>query len=193
MNDSDNVKIQSAARFLKWYLTVFIFILFVSFQYDVHAFTLNVFDQNGIPVSGFRWLLEEDNTHPVTPGAFDATSLSASIHKSYTSVVNRGETGASSASITTDINGVALDATKRYVISVLPFSGYTMGGANVSATGTFTATVYSYPIPTAQISVLVFHDVRAISGIYDIPAESGLANFAIQVYDYLGQVTMDVF
>ncbi len=31
-------------------------------------FTVNVVDGDGQPVTGFRWIVEEDNTHPVVPG-----------------------------------------------------------------------------------------------------------------------------
>jgi len=62
-------------------------LLFVVPQAEVEAFTLNVQDPEGNPVAGFRWLLEEDNAHPVTPGAEVADSLSMSIHKSYAPVV----------------------------------------------------------------------------------------------------------
>ena len=34
----------------------------------VQAFTVNVVDQDGNPVNGFRWLVEEDTTNVVTPG-----------------------------------------------------------------------------------------------------------------------------
>jgi hypothetical protein len=54
-------------------------------------------------------------------------------------------------------------------------------------------TVQQYPLSTAQISVFVFQDDRAVSGIWDIAAEKGLADFAIHIYDYLGEVTTDTF
>ena len=39
--------------------------------------TLTVVDPDGTPIAGgFRWLVEEDTTHPVTPGVRDLTSLS---------------------------------------------------------------------------------------------------------------------
>ena len=37
------------------------------------GFTLSVVDGNGTPITvGYRWLVEEDTTHPVTPGVSEA-------------------------------------------------------------------------------------------------------------------------
>ncbi len=49
---------------------------------------LSVEDGNGNPIGvPYRWLVEEDTTHPVTPGVPDNNSLGVSIHKSYAPVV----------------------------------------------------------------------------------------------------------
>lgn len=160
---------------------------------DLFAFdkTVNVVDQNGTPLVavGFRWLLEEDNTLPVTLNTFSSTSLSVSIPKSHAPVVAAGSSADSTELIAFP------DATKRYILSVMPDSGYTMSAANV-AVGTadpVNVTVQQYPLPTAQISVFVFEDIRGISGIWDIIAEKGLPNFAIHFFDYLGEVTFDLY
>ena len=34
-----------------------------------------------VPIGNFRWLIEEDTTHPVTPGVSDPNSLAFSFHK----------------------------------------------------------------------------------------------------------------
>ena len=178
----------------KRYLIFLILFFFVFPQSQVQAFILNVVDQNGNPVSGFRWIVEEDTSYPVTPGAFDPNSPSVSIATTYSPVVATGEAAGSSATITTDVNGQPLDTAKRYIVSVLPKSDYSMSGGTISGSGTeLNVAVYSYRLPPAQISVFVFQDNKGISGIYDIPAEAGLAGFAVQVYDVLGQVTTDVF
>ncbi len=141
-------------RYVLLPFVVFLWALLVS---QAHAFTVNVVDQNGNPVSGFKWLLEEDNTHAVVPGehrpvsADDVTqnSLALSIHKSHAPVKASGESTANSA----EINGVVYPAGTgcstvggtcvalapgRYAVSVLPFGNrgtggvtYDMGGANI--------------------------------------------------------------
>ena len=84
------------------------------------TFTLDVVDQNGAPVNGFRWLVEEDNTHPVTPGAQVSDSLSLDFHNSHAPVVAKG----------TDADPLPdLDPAKRYFVSVTPYSGHSIGGA----------------------------------------------------------------
>ena len=56
-------------RFLKWYAAISVFLFFISFNSDAQAFTLKVVDDDGNPITtGFRWLVEEDNTFHVTPG-----------------------------------------------------------------------------------------------------------------------------
>jgi hypothetical protein len=67
-----------------------IIIIFLFFVSNVSAFTLTVQDKNGNPVSGFRWLLEEDTTHWVTPGVPVSDSIGVNIHNSYNPVVDKG-------------------------------------------------------------------------------------------------------
>jgi hypothetical protein len=109
--------------------------------------TINVVDAAGNPIgAGFRWLVEEDATKDVdfTP-AQPGRDLSLSFHTSYMPVAGKG----TSASATID-----LDPSKRYFVSVLPDSGYQMGGAPVARGQTaVTVTLTPAPIPTAQISV----------------------------------------
>jgi hypothetical protein len=156
---------------------------------DLLAFNITVVDDktgNPIPV-GFRWLLEEDNTFAVVPNTFSSTSLSVSIPKSYAPVVDFGRSVSATAII-------GVPATTRYIVSVLPDSDYTLSAANVAlGQSAVTVKVHKYPVPTAQISVFVFQDDRAVSGILDIPAEKGLPEFDIQIYDYLGFDPFDVF
>jgi len=185
---------------VKWLLAGLLVLVAAFGVTSAHAFTLSVVDEAGVPVSGFRWLVEEDTTHPVTPGAHVADSLSVSIHKSYAPVVASGSTPGSSAVITTDINGVTLDPTKRYTITVLTIDNtHTLGGGSVGDLDTngvlddLEVTINTLPIPTAQVSILVFHDNRPISNAPDIPFEEGLANFSIFFYDQGGTVSMDAF
>jgi len=149
------------------------------------SFTLQVEDSQGNPVQGFRWLLEEDRTHAVTPGAHTADTLSVKFHTSHMPVVKQGESAGNSAVI----DGV--DDTKRYFVSVLPFNGYSNGAAQVSfaATSTpqVTAVVAQHPIPTAQLSVFAYEDTYPITNLPDLPQEKGLPGFSVLVFDTAGQ------
>jgi len=137
--------------------------LLVAVPADVSGLTINVVDPSGTPVTHFRWLLEEDNTHPVTPGAADPHSLSFSIHLSTATVIAAGDES--------NAAGISLDPDKRYVVSVLPGADYSNGGAPVSPGQTeVTVTVNPLPLPTAQISVLVFHDHAPLNNAPDMPA-----------------------
>jgi hypothetical protein len=49
------------------------------------------------------------------------------------------------------------------------------------------------PIPTAQISVLVFHDNASINGAPDLPNEAGLPGFKILLFDQVGQSAQDAW
>jgi hypothetical protein len=187
------------------------------------AFTLEVVtkDASGayVPISnsGFRWLLEEDNTNqppgfsaqgadsdsqpPVPPGNKipSAFSIGLDIHKSHAPAVATGNATGSSAIINPPDTG------KRYFASVLPDSGYSLGGAPVPI-GAETVRVVvvehraynaAFPnskgIPTTQISLLVFEDHYSINNAPDVPNERGLQGFSIILFDAAGQVMTDAF
>lgn len=174
---------------------------------NAHAanFTAEVVDGDGNPVSGFRWLLEEDNTHPVTPGvtvnragvpyanlstptnAGSAdTSLAFDFHASHAPVATatndgrglKGETTGSSVTVE-NVRGTGNDP-RRYYLSVLPYEGYTMGGAQVlidsigAQSESVTVIVQPHAINTAQISVFVFEDNQPLNNAPDLPEEGGL-------------------
>ncbi|GAB4167809.1 MAG: hypothetical protein Tsb0017_08520 [Geothermobacteraceae bacterium] len=151
------------------------------------SFTVSVVDNDGNPVNGFRYLVEEDNTVQTPPGVSTAFSTGLSIHKSYTPVVAEGETDTDSATISLPDG--------RYVVSVRPFDGYTMSGNLVKQGQTeVTVVVHKLPIPTTQISILVFQDHGPINNAPDMNVyEPGLAGFSIQVHDMAGQVMQDAF
>ena len=155
------------------------------------GFTLQVVDGNGTPIPvGYRWLVEEDTTHPVTPRVQDNNSLGVNIHNSYAPVAAKG----TSADLARLNDPNLIDPSKRYVISVLPDNTYSMGGANIAAGQSVVRVVcQGYPLPTAQISVLVFHDIMPINSAPDAPAEPGLAGFKILLFEQAGQVTVDAF
>lgn len=176
-------------RFLKWSLVLLVVLLMGALIEPVaQAFMLNVVDQNNNPINTtFRWLLEEDNTNQPVPGLAVADSIGVDIHKSHAPVIAKGQSRSADAF-------VDVPADKRYMVSVLSDSGYAMGGASV-AIGQNSVTVYvnPLPIPTAQISVLVFKDHNSINNAFDNPAEPGLADFTITISDAGGQVMQDVF
>lgn len=164
-----------------------ILILFLFFVSNLSAFTLTVQDKNGNPVSGFRWLLEEDTTHWVNPGSPVHDSIGVNIHNSYNPVVDKGHSNTSSATIN-------VPSTKRYYVSVLPDSGYTLSGAPVAPGQTNVKVIVNpLPLPTAQISVKVFEDNNPINNIWDNPVERGLENFIVTISDFAGPVSKDVF
>ena len=157
------------------------------------AFTLNVVDNDGAPIaSGFRWLLEEDNTNqPVlpTPGAAIAPtkSISLDIHKSYSPVAANGSSDTDSADI------VPPNPNGRYALSILPYTGYSIGGTTIIGNpGTVTVVVQPLPIPTAQISIFVFEDNAPINNAPD-DGEVGLAGAAVTIHDSAGQQMQDIF
>jgi hypothetical protein len=180
-------------KYVKLYLVITA-VLLAAMSTTVQALTLNIVEPGGAPVTKFRWLVEEDNTHLVIPGVADPNSLSFSIHKSTATAIAAGDE--------TNMDKLLnLDPTKRYAISVLPKSGFTNGGALIAAGQTsVTVNVNPLPIPTAQISVLVYHDnaplnnepgVAMFFGTGNI--EKGLEGFSVILSDFAGQVILDAF
>ena len=150
--------------------------------------TVTVVDDAGAPIaSGFRWLLEENNTNIARPGVHVVDSTTLTIHKSHALVTAAGESATNPAIVTVP------DPSKRYYVSVLP-RGYTISGGNIGAGQTgVTILVHQHPIKTAQLAVKVFNDNQPLNSFPDIPAERGLAGFRIRVFDDLGEVTTDTF
>jgi hypothetical protein len=139
------------------------------------AINLTVVDHAGTPVPGFRWLVEKDTTHPTTVDVRDVNALSFSFHNSDAPVLAEGQTAASTEAIASG----SITPGDRVFVSVLPYEGYSIGGAmaTVDAAGNadVTVTVESHPIPTAQISVYMFHDKFPLNNIPDGPNENGSA------------------
>jgi hypothetical protein len=168
-----------------WYLIVAVFLISLSISASAQALpadvTLNVIGVNkdGLltPVTGYRWLLEEDATYHVTPGN-PATNMALEFHRSYMPVIEEGYS-AGPATITVP------DGDTHYYISVLPDRNpaglsYTNGGAQVApGFGSVTVYVNQLPIPTAQISIFVFEDNQPLNNAPDLPEEQGLAGFKI--------------
>jgi hypothetical protein len=141
-------------------------------------------------VGGYRWLVEEDTTNWTVPGMPVADSVSLTIHNSYAPVVLNGHSPTSVA----DIN---VPSDKRYFVSVLPDApglwGGALGGAGVEPNQTdVTVVVHRQPIPTAQISVLVFTDQNPINNVKD-EHEQGIGGATVIVHEHAGQQMMDAF
>ena len=152
--------------------------------------SLSVVDENGGAVGSYRWLLEEDTTHPVTLGAHDADSTGVTIHTSHNPVVASGDSGDLAALF------AGVDPTKRYFVSILanPVGAFTQSGTPIAAgQDAATVTVLSNPLESAQLSVFVFMDdnktnsepdLRPIPAIPGAPMkESGIEGFEIRIYD----------
>ena len=106
---------------------------------------------------------------------------------------------ASSVTIST-ANCSGFDPTKKYLVSVLPWhtssssSGHMMSGRNIAAGQTaVTVVVHDFPMPTAQITALVFADTQPINAAFDQPEELGLPGFTLIVNDPIDKVTQDAF
>ncbi len=155
----------------------------------VSALALHVVDPAGAPVSDYRWVVQEDRTFqvdPATPPAY-LDSQTANFHRSHMPVVAQGIGAQAFAS-------VALDPTRHYYVSVLPLdggnedgTGHTMGGTRILEGETdITVVVNDHPIPTAQISVLVFEDAAPTNGVPDA-GEQGLGGYQITLEDAGGR------
>ena len=160
--------------------------------------TINLEDQNANPVSGFRYLVEEDTMYKPTPGVQDLTSLSFGFHKSHTPVAIdkagngiAGSTAGSSAVITVPDNN-------NYFVSIVPYNGHALGGIDVAVTtGNVdkTVTVNTFPIPTSQISIRVFEDANPVNGAIDLDerflshsiVDGQKQPFEIRLFDPAGQ------
>ncbi|MBN2134664.1 MAG: hypothetical protein JW737_02945 [Acidobacteria bacterium] len=153
-----------------------IILLALLIPFKASSFTLEVYDADGNPVFGYRWLVQEDTTVDIIPGDPVSNPLAVQIHRSYAPVVKKGE----SASYTTT---VSVPANKRYVVSVLPISGYTLSSNLVKENqNKVRVIVNAHPVPTTQISVFVFHDITPLNNAPD-PVESGLEGFSIILFD----------
>ncbi len=175
-------------------------------------FTVSVYDEQGTAIlGGFKWVLEEDPTFQVQPGVQTQDSLGVAFHRSYAPVVSTGEVNSNTSPLphTTIIPS---DSTKRYFLSILPFSGMQMTGVKVDPEsmaingGNYTVTANSTPVPTALISVLVFPDTFKVNGVFDLPQEVPVndptspdyngfdpTKFSVELYDPAGQVFYDAF
>lgn len=140
---------------------------------------LTVTDPLGVEVTDYRWVVQEDATYAIDPNdqLAPTDTLSTNFHKSYMPVVAQGSGAAMFAQL-------ALDPDKRYYASILPDDagtgeGHAIGGAQIPpGAQTLSITSNNQPIPTAQVSVIVFEDNQPTNGVPD-PVEPGLGGFQI--------------
>ncbi|HET7291511.1 MAG TPA: Ig-like domain-containing protein, partial [Vicinamibacteria bacterium] len=172
----------------------------VTFTMGVPAgVALNVVGPNDEAVTEYRWIVEEDVMwHPdptvAPPSSSDPdATLATSFHKSYLPVVAQGCVGGRCES-PIPFGQAVLDPARHYFVSVLPLdvdsgSGHTMGGAPLPpGAGSVTVRVNAQPVPTAQVSVLVFEDMSPTNGAPDAKTvERGLGGFQILVEDSAGR------
>lgn len=196
----------------EWCLVFGFVLLIVAFIHaNAWALTVNVVDQNGTAVAGFKWLLEEDNTHPPEPGVHKPVSadvnentLSVGIHRSHARVFASGESAGSSAIINTiDLPGGSVPLPDgRYFVSVLPYPQnpqtdgrtFDVGGAPIDTTTQSEVTVHvrTNPIETTRMSIKVFHDIAPLNNAPDV-GENGLAGFTVTLTDQGGDIVVNAF
>ncbi len=162
--------------------------------------SVNVMDSDGNPVTGgFKWLVEEDQTYHVPlkengrvsnnnldlakidPNWKQKRTLGVSFHQSYMPVIDQG----TDADLQKKLKN--LKAKKNYFITILPDSGYNLGGAGFQGDeNSVDVYVNPFPIPTAQITIFVHTDMAPINGAWDT-GEEGLADFQVVVEDAGGK------
>jgi large repetitive protein len=171
------------------------------------ALTVYVVDDANVPVTDFRWILQEDISHPGIPYVQRPDTVSIVAHTSDARVIAAGHATASPWAIKVPNytlpklvpDGAVLagatpfpagtetdpDPTKPYVIEVMA-SGYQVGGQLI-AVGQQVVTVRMnrHPLPTTQVSILVFNDTKPCNNEPDAE-EDGLPGFRIKLYDNLG-------
>ncbi|MEA2078865.1 MAG: hypothetical protein U9P00_03240, partial [Pseudomonadota bacterium] len=160
------------------------------------ALTVNVVGPDGTtPVTGFKWLVQEDQmkhhdpgvtcarTDPVLAGTQDIENCSSvQFHSSYMPVVAEGFSDTDSADLG------ALDPAKHYYVSILPYADFNIGGTSVAPEATIaTVGVNPMPIPTAQITIFVFEDNFPTNNAPDLPEEVGLEGFTLILEDAGGR------
>jgi large repetitive protein len=149
-------------------------------------------DGSEVPVTEYRWQIQEDATHRVVPND-PTTNFATDFHRSYMPVVASGNQ---------DSTIPELDPNKHYFVSVIPneLGAYSVGGAPLAGDGDVTVYLNQLPIPTAQITIFAFEDNHPINNAPDLPAERGLEGFSVLLEDAggrygisAGQQMMDAF
>lgn len=156
----------------------------------------------GDPVVSYQYLINLDNTgnpgqlrengcSPLDPGYPDSCDWPSirSVPSSSPIYGSGTETDFASGA------GLSLPDGK-YLITVMA-DGYKLGGAHFTVPladpGLLTVELQPHPLPPATMRIKVFEDISPTNGMFDAPAEHGLAGFRAIVNDTLGQISTDVF
>ncbi|MEN8190928.1 MAG: hypothetical protein ABFS19_13865, partial [Thermodesulfobacteriota bacterium] len=163
---------------------VFIFLLLImAFVVKVQAADLPGLTVIGVgadgtetPLTDYRWLVEEDlNYHVDMAGGNpqpDDDTLAVSFHRSYMPVAAKGCSGDAAWQLAAACSDEPFTGTgSHYYVSVMPRDGYSIGGAQYDPISGATVYVNQHPIPTAQISILIFEDNFPINNAPDLPGE----------------------
>jgi hypothetical protein len=169
-------------------------------------------------VDEYRWLVELDMTYHVPFDTTDPNdpipivdpyTQAVSFHRSYMPVIAEGVMpGSSPLDLTLaqkvcsvganecfddgacdPLNGADRCVDAHYYLSVLPTSGYSIGGAQFRPGENITAYVNPHPIPTAQIVVQVCEDTAPINGVCDA-GEAPIEGFEVIIEDAGGRYGM---
>ena len=161
-----------------------------------------------VPVTAYRYTVEEDTTWRPDPNDPLAESLATNFHSSYMPVVAQGCFGVGACAEGEDetpFGDLALDPSKHYYVSVLPADavaendggyrlGHTIGGAQIPpaaerVNNTVNVIVNKEPLPYAQISIFTFKDHGPTNGAVD-GGEVGLGSVQITLEDAGGRYGM---
>ena len=163
------------------------------------------------PVTTFQYLINLDNTGTTTPkaptgdcspgasgyGAPPGTSgacgwVSIAGRANNSPVITQGNQDDFNGNIS---NGFDLPD-GRYLVSVLA-DGYKIDGAHftvpIENDGNVTVQMQPYDLPDATIQAEVFEDAAPTNSAPDVPAERGIAGFRAHIFDYVDEVTTDVY
>jgi hypothetical protein len=156
----------------------------------------------GDPIDAYQFLINIDNTgDPNQPRDAGCSPLDPDYPDScdwpsIRSVPSSSPIYASGSEV--DLNaltGLTLPDGK-YLISVMA-EGYKLGGAHFTVPleepGQVKVELQPHPLPPATLRVKVFEDISPTNGMFDAPAEHGLAGFRVIINDTVGQVSTDVF
>ena len=167
---------------------------------------INLLTSDGTPLPAdttFRWLVEEDKTYhvplssdgsveiiggkPAIDPNWDQGKTSAvSFHRSYMPVVETGDQTDLRAKLRSLHQGDVTSG-RNYFISVLPDSGYSIGGTTFKGSQRVVDVYVSpNPIPTAQITIFAHEDIAPINNVWD-QGEVGLEGFSIILEDAGGK------
>ncbi len=136
---------------------------------------------SGMAVTDFRFIVNADNVRdPNDPDPTRWPSLSPAA--SHSPLVATGD----AAHATVDV------PPGRYLVTIRA-PEHKLGGEWITVSGDTAVTValQPHPLPLCKLRVRVFHDNHPVNGEDDLPLESGLAGFRIDLHDVIGELTVD--